>query len=258
MTRPPWPRACACASDPHRPLTVPKRRAGILVTFRFLGRGAERIGDGNTDGNVWSVVTDDEGTVLATDGDLTKLGMVFASPRYDGSRHVDILRHAFDSRFYSITEKEGDNLPGSKPLPNWQHKNRARGDEVQKDSPRQPLTIEGPGGQEGTTRSQRDRSHILTTGSSAKPLPDPDLNATTTGTTSRTTAPKTGRKEILDTERIRSARLRHGVSGRRVRSRGHAALVPERVINVDLGVATRLQAHSTNSSSPGAQSIVSD
>ena len=34
-------------------------------------------------------------------------------------------------------------------------------------------SIEGPGGQEGTTLSQRDRSHILTTGSSAKSLPDP-------------------------------------------------------------------------------------
>ena len=72
-------------------------------------------------------MTDDEGTVLATDGDLTKLGMVFASPRYDGSRHVDILRHAFDSRFYSITEKEGNSPSVSPRTLRWgKHRPRRR------------------------------------------------------------------------------------------------------------------------------------
>ena len=50
-------------------------------------------------------------------------------------------------------------------------------------------TIQGPGGQQGTTPSQRDRSRILATGSSAKSLPDPHQTLRQTATTGRTHAP---------------------------------------------------------------------
>ena len=72
--------------------------------------------------------------------------------------------------------------------------------------PSRPLITEGPGGQEGTTRSQRDRSRILTTGSSAKPLPDPPSTLRQPAPPVEQTRPRTSWEDTLDTERIRSER----------------------------------------------------
>ena len=88
---------------------------------------------------------------------------------------VTQLRHQHsDGRaYFDRKSRRGQDQTRSTPLAEATRQQRRLPTTPRRHEPSRPLIIVGPGGQAGTTRSQRDRSRILTTGSSAKPPPDP-------------------------------------------------------------------------------------